>query len=145
MRAHPTLAIHDDGGVLKTRVSGGIVVAECLAQLCADTARTLDGEAPAIFLADLRMPLWAMTESQLSAFYVGQDPAIIAPAALVVTPENYALFRAHAWTVANLGILRKVFTDYESAQEWCRLRLRLAGRPRTAPLLIPPCRARSAP
>lgn len=133
MRAHPTLAIRQDGGVLKTRIGGGIVTAACLERLCAETAGILDGEAPAVFLADLRMPLWATTEGQLNAFYVGQDPAITAPAALVVTVEGYAVFRRHAWAMAQLGILRKVFTDYESAQEWCRLRSLLADRARTAP------------
>jgi hypothetical protein len=133
MRAHPTLAIRQDGGVLNTRIGGGLVTADGLTHLCAETAQVLDGEAPAVFLADLRRPLWAMTESQLNAFYVGQDPTIIAPAALVVTPENYAVFKRHAWAVAHLGIMRKVFTDYASAQEWCRMRALLADRRQTAP------------
>ena len=138
MQAHSAVVISQASGITHSRVGCGIVTAPALGDILRATLRILDGDQPLLHLADLRRPLWAVTDSELDHPYVGLDPRIIAPAAMLVTLENYAQFRRHAWQMAQQGILRKIFTDEVAAAEWCRLRMAMARQERTAQGSPPP-------
>jgi len=83
------------GGLGTAKMSCGVITAPVLGDIYMETMRHLDGETPDIYLADLRMPVWAMTVLQLGAWFDGADPAVCAPAALIVALGAYDLFRAH--------------------------------------------------
>lgn len=144
MNFAPRMALRETAGVLVAEIGSGVVTAEGLAGLCDYTSRTLDGEQPSVVLADMRRPLWAASDAEMTALYKGVDGSVVAPAALVVTEEAYALFKRHAWDLALQGILRKVFTEPAAAREWCALRLKLALHPRAAEA-VRPSAARSLP
>lgn len=88
----------------------------------------LDGRVPSVYVADFRATTWRLKTLHLDALFDGVEPAIQVPAALVVPPGDYEMFRAHAWNVAQGGILRKVFTDYPAAVAWAQARAGIAAR-----------------
>ena len=88
----------------------------------------LDGRVPSVYVADFRATTWRLKTLHLDALFDGVEPAIQLPAALVVPPGDFAMFRAHAWNVAQGGILRKVFTDYPAAVAWAQARAGIASR-----------------
>jgi hypothetical protein len=140
MQVQPAVVLGQASGVTHSRIGCGIVTSQALEGILHTTVRILDCDQPDIYLADFRRPLWAISEDELGRGCVGLDPRLVAPAALLVTTENYALFRRHAWQMAQVGILRKVFTDEVAASEWCQLRLALVRQERTAPRSPPPGR-----
>lgn len=120
-------------GVGIAKLTGGIATSPVMGDVYLQMLRLLDGEAPSIFMADMRAPTWAMSVQQLGAWFDGADASAYAPAALLVTPAAYDLFRAHAIDVAFQGIMRTVFTDADLAAEWVRVRqqvMRGHARPR---------------
>lgn len=120
-------------GIAYTAIEAGVVTAAGLADVGAQTVAALPGGAPLVFLADFRRVVWALSAVQLDAFFDDNDTAVLAPAALVVSELYLPMFRAHAWNAAQAGILRKAFTDYASAERWCRMRAQLHHQARTAP------------
>ena len=92
----------------------------------------LDGLVPSIYVADFRRTTWRLKTHHLDALFDDVDPAAQVPAAMVVAPEFFPIFRAHAWNVAQAGILRKAFTDYRAAVVWAQARASLVSRERTA-------------
>lgn len=93
----------------------------------------LGGVVPSVYVADFRASTWRLRTVHLDALFDDVDPAVQVPAALVVAPQDFNMFRAHAWNVAQAGILRKVFTDYRRAVVWAQARAALVSRERTAP------------
>lgn len=117
------ISLRDAGGVMVSALSAGIVTRAVLKRLIAQTADTLDGDAPCVYLADFRPCVWALGVDDLNSPLNGVNPAIVAPAALVVSPAHYDLFKQHAWDMAHRGIMRKVFTDPDAAAAWARARV----------------------
>lgn len=101
-----------------------------LAAACEQTVEQLAGRMPTVYVADFRATTWRLSTLHLDALFDDVDPAIQLPAALVVPDASFALFRAHAWNVAQAGILRKVFTSYPAAVAWAQERADIAARPR---------------
>jgi hypothetical protein len=120
------------GGIAFSTLGAGIVTPPTLADVCAQTVSQLSG-VPLMFVADFRRPSWAMRVVDLNAFFDDCSPEVEPPAALVVSPDDYRLFRAHAWDVAQGGILRKVFTDYPQAVAWTLRRRALVSPAKTVP------------
>ena len=131
--AQSSLIVRLDRGVAMSFIGAGVVTRETLARLGDQTAARLGRVRPLAFLADFRRPVLALTVAGLDAFFDDADPAVLAPAALVVSEAYLPMFRAHAWNVAQAGILRKVFTDYACAERWCRMRVQLHHQAQTAP------------
>jgi hypothetical protein len=100
---------------------------------CEQTMDQLQGYVPPVYVADFRPTAWKLKTLHLDALFDGVDPAIQRPAALVVPPEAFAMFRSHAWNVAQAGILRKVFTEYPAAVAWAQARAGLVNRVKTVP------------
>lgn len=90
----------------------------------------LDGRVPSVYVADFRATTWRLKTLHLDALFDGVEPEIQLPAALVVPECDFAMFRAHAWNVAQGGILRKVFTDYRAAVAWAQERSAITAKPR---------------
>lgn len=127
--------------VCRVQIVGGIAFATTAAtnfgahelrQSCDQTMEQLNGYVPPVYVADFRPTVWRLKTLHLDALFDGVDPAIQRPAALVVPPESERIFRAHAWNVAQAGILRKVFTDYRAAVAWAQCRARLVNLAKTA-------------
>ena len=129
----PRFSVRVGQGVAVSIIGGGVVTPKGLACIGAQTEVQLCGVRPAVFLADLRRPVLALTTAALDAFFDGAEPTLFAPAALVVAPAYAGMFKAHAWNVAQGGILRKVFIDYASAERWCLMRARVHQMAKTAP------------
>lgn len=126
----------------RVRVIGGVAFATILAgplgprelRLAADeTVRQVAGCEPLVYVADFRAAVWRLGAADLDALLDGADPLAQQPAAMVVAERDYATARAHAWNVAQYGILRKVFTDYRRAVAWALTRAELVSPSRTAP------------
>lgn len=126
--------------VCRVQIVGGIAFATTaradfgvgeLRQSCDETIAQLAGYVPPVYVADFRPTAWRLKTLHLDALFDGVEPAIQRPAALVVPPEAEKLFRAHAWNVAQAGILRKVFTDYREAVAWAQRRAQLLSSVRT--------------
>lgn len=133
---------NDDSRACRVQVVGGIAFATTAARplnaaglvlACEQTMEQLDGVRPSIYVADFRRTTWRLKTLHLDALFDGVEPLIQVPAALVVQEKDFAMFRAHAWNVAQGGILRKVFTDYPSAVRWAQERATVASRVRTVP------------
>lgn len=121
------------GGIAHTAIGAGVVTAEGLADVGERTVAALGETKPLVFLADFRRAVWALNTAQLDAFFDGADPVVLAPAAMIVPEVYLPMFRAHAWNVAQGGIIRKAFTDPDAALRWCRMRADLHRQVRTAP------------
>lgn len=121
------------GDLAVSEFGDGVMSAEAFEAMHGVTMTLLGGALPSVFLADFRRPLWALKAADLDAYFNAADAAVYAPAALVVAEAYLPLFRAHAWNVAQGGIIRKVFTDYASASRWCQMRLQLHRQAQTAP------------
>jgi hypothetical protein len=121
------------GGLALSTLGAGVVTRAALMNVCEQTVKQLGGIRPQVFLADFRRPIWALSVAHLDAFFDGANSATEAPAALVVDACYLPLFKSHAWNVAQGGIMRKIFTDYESAARWAALRVDLARPERTVP------------
>lgn len=100
---------------------------------CQQAVEQLEGLVPAVYVADFRATTWKLKPMHLDALFDDVDSVVQVPAALVVVERDLTLFRAHAWNVAQAGILRKVFTDYRRAVVWAQARAQLVSRVRTAP------------
>lgn len=120
------------GGIAFSTLAAGVITPEVLADVCAQTVSQLEA-APLIFVADFRRASWPMRIVDLDAMFDDCRPELEPPAALVVSPDDYKLFKAHAWSVAQAGIMRKVFTDYPKAVAWAQTRLALVSLAKTAP------------
>ena len=125
--------------VCQVQMIGGIAFATTAKQLftgrdlvaaCEQTMQQLDGRVPAVYVADFRPSTWRLKTMHLDALFDAVDPAIQLPAALVVQPGDFAMFRSHAWNVAQGGIMRKVFTDYRAAVAWAQTRSAISAKPR---------------
>jgi len=126
----------------RVRVVGGIAFATTAARplnsvglvlACEQTMEQLGGVRPSIYVADFRRTTWQLKTLHLDALFDGVEPLIQVPAAVVVQEKDFAMFRAHAWNVAQGGILRKVFTDYPSAVRWAQARVNVASLVKTVP------------
>lgn len=126
--------------VCRVQIVGGIAFATTaradfgsheLRQACDETMAQLGGYVPPVYVADFRSTAWRLKTLHLDALFDGVDPAIQRPAALVVPPDAERIFRAHAWNVAQAGILRKIFTDYREAVAWAQCRATLVSSART--------------
>ena len=117
---------------LAASVVSGVITASSLGDVYEETARQLAGASPLAFLADFRPAVWAVTADELSSFFAGASEAVHAPAALIVSKHDLPLMLAHSWQVAQLGIIRKVFTDSERARAWVDLEIDLRRNPRTS-------------
>lgn len=117
------------GGVAASIV-GGVITHRSLGDVYAETARQLDGACPLVFLADFRRAVWALTVDELSSFFAGAGDAVFAPAALIVSPADVPMMREHAYQVAQLGVIRKVFTCPKRARAWVDLELDIQRHPR---------------
>lgn len=120
------------GGIAFTTLASGVVTPLVLMDVCGQTSTQLH-QPPLLFVADFRRVTWALRVTDLDAMYDDSGPEVGPPAALVVLPEAYGMFKAHAWNVAQGGVLRKVFTDYPAAVAWALTRLRLVSPARTVP------------
>lgn len=127
--------------ICRVQVIGGIAFATTarrvfgpaeLVQACEQTVEQLGGVVPCVYVADFRPSTWRLKTMHLDALFDGVDPAVQRPAALVVPAEALMMFKAHAWNVAQAGILRKVFVDYRRAVVWAQERAALASVLRTA-------------
>ena len=121
------------GGIAFATTSAGNFTANELRLACDQTMEQLAGVVPSIYVADFRASTWRLKTLHLDAMFDDVDPAAQIPAALVVGERDFRMFKAHAWNVAQAGILRKVFTDYRSAVVWAQARAALVNRERTAP------------
>lgn len=115
---------------LAASVVSGVITASSLGDVYEETARQLAGASPLAFLADFRPAIWALTADELSSFFAGAIDGVHAPAALIVSEHDLPLMQDHAWQVAQLGVIRKVFTDSERARAWVDLELELRSCPR---------------
>lgn len=125
--------VHVIGGIAFATTAQAPFGAADLRAACDQTLEQLDGTVPSVYVADFRRTAWRLKTQHLDALFDGVDPHIQVPAALVVPPDALQMFRAHAWNVAQGGILRKVFTDYPRAVAWAQARATIASRVRTAP------------
>jgi hypothetical protein len=121
------------GGIAFATTAAGDFGPRELRLACEQTMEQLAGTVPAVYVADFRASTWLLRTVHLDALFDDVDPAVQVPAALVVKPHDFAMFRAHAWNVAQAGILRKVFTDFRRAVVWAQTRAALVSRVRTAP------------
>lgn len=120
------------GGVAFIEVGPGAITPSVLRQVRADAVESASAQAR-IILADYRASAWLVQEGELSDFYADERAAGKIPAAIVVSPAYERLFRAHAWRVAQVGVLRKVYTDYGRAGAWVQGALARINQPRTVP------------
>lgn len=69
---------------------------------------------------------------ELTSIFDGEGPADQAtvPAAMVVTVEQLALFKAHVWECAWRGVVRQAFTEGEPALAWLTERAETAAQTR---------------
>lgn len=121
------------GGIAFATTARNVFGAPELKVACEQAMEQLAGVVPSVYVADFRPTTWRLKTLHLDALFDGVEPAIQVPAALVVPPEAFAMFRAHAWNVAQGGILRKVFTDYPRAVAWAQARARIASPVKTVP------------
>ncbi len=121
------------GGIAFATTSAGEFTPRELWLACEQTMEQLAGVVPSVYVADFRASAWRLRTVHLDALFDDVDPAAQVPAALVVAERDFEMFRAHAWNVAQAGILRKVFTDYRRAVVWAQARASLVSRERTAP------------
>ena len=115
--------LQDARGVLMAKLTPGLVTRGVMERVMGETANRLGGQSPAVFVADFRSGAWALGVEDLDRPLRNARPELVAPAALIVSPAAYDLFKAHAWNMAEQGILRRVFTDPDAAASWARLRL----------------------
>ena len=136
------MCMSSDFWACRVRVVGGIAFATTpeaefgpaeLHLACDQTMQQLDGVVPSVYVADFRRTTWRLRTMHLDALFDDVDKAAQLPAALVVAPRDFTMFRAHAWNVAQAGIMRKVFTDYRLAVVWALSRAALVSRVKTAP------------
>jgi len=121
------------GGIaFATTVSGDFGPLK-LTAACDQTIEQLAGLVPSVYVADFRRSTWRLKTLHLDALFDGVNPAAQVPAALVVPEDAFAMFRAHAWNVAQGGILRKVFTDYPRAVAWAQTRAAVASPVKIVP------------
>lgn len=120
------------GGIAFATTAAGQFTACELRLACKQTLQQLDGYVPPVYVADFRATTWRLRTLHLDALFDDVDPAVQVPAALVVAAHDLPMFRAHAWNVAQGGILRKVFTDYRRAVIWAQSRAALVSPARTA-------------
>lgn len=121
------------GGIAFAATQEGRYGAPELREACEQTMERLGGIVPSVYVADFRRTTWRLRTLHLDALFDGVDPAIQVPAAMVVPEASYSMFRAHAWNVAQGGILRKVFTDYPSAVRWAQARESLSRPAKIVP------------
>jgi hypothetical protein len=118
------------GGIAFATTARAVFSARELTAACEQTMQQLDGRVPSVYVADFRATTWRLKTLHLDALFDGVEPEIQLPAALVVPECDFAMFRAHAWNVAQGGILRKVFTDYRAAVAWAQERSAITAKPR---------------
>lgn len=116
-----------------TQLGGGVLTPRGLIQTGEDALEALGGARPVVFVADFRRLVIALKPTDLDALFEDADPDLCVPAALVVAEPYLPIFRAHAWNVAQAGILRKVFTCPARAEQWATMRVRVHRLARTAP------------
>ena len=121
------------GGIAFATTARATFGAPELRAACEQTMDQLQGCVPSVYVADFRATTWRLKTLHLDALFDGVEPSIQVPAALVVKPEDFNLFRAHAWNVAQGGILRKVFTEYPRAVAWAQARARIVSPAKTVP------------
>ena len=108
-------------GVLVVRLSGP-VTGEALQHFKRQIV-ALHGPKIRAFVADFTRATIALTGAELDAVLEGEQEgsAPCMPAAMVVRPEDCALFRGHALRVAGShGIVRRVFSRAAEALGWLR-------------------------
>ena len=130
---HATCRLQVVGGIAFATTSHSVFGQRDLTAACEQTIEQLAGYVPSVYVADFRRTTWQLKTLHLDALFDGVDPAIQVPAALVVPHVSYEMFRAHAWNVAQGGILRKVFTDYPRAVAWAQARARILNPVRIVP------------
>lgn len=133
MRVRIGCAVEVRGGIAVFKVGPGIVTPGVLVQLRQEALEGLAGAEPHVLIGDLRLPTWAIQAADLDAFFDARTGPVEVPAALVVPIGCADMFREHAWSVAQRGIMRKIFTRYDCAENWAKARLALTLRARTAP------------
>lgn len=121
------------GGIAFATTSRGTFGPRQLRLACDQTIQQLDGVVPSVYVADFRATTWRLSTADLDALFDDVGGVVQVPAALVVAERDVPMFRAHAWNVAQAGILRKVFADYPRAVVWAQARATLLSRVRTAP------------
>lgn len=74
------------------------------------------------------------TAAELTAIFDGETSADQAtmPAAMVVTDEQFPLFRMHVWQCAWRGIVRQAFTSPTEAVAWLTDRAEVAAQTRAS-------------
>lgn len=90
-----------------------------------EAARTL----PDVFLLDLRQAKFAVACAALTDLQDLEGPFA---GVFVCRPEQEAPLLAYAWTMAQKGIVRGVFTDYGRALAWAEQKARVLSHVRAA-------------
>lgn len=112
------------GGVLVIRFTGWISN-DAMRFFRAEIGATYSPQVKALVVdytaAALAVTPDEMTERVASA---GPNSSLLLPAALVVHPELFGVFREHARTVAGLGVMRRVFSSLTPALQWAAAEVR---------------------
>ena len=108
-----------ENGVLSVRLRGPLTRA-VLRGAKAAVLGEFAGRHIAAFVVDFRCAVVAVGGDDLDATLEGERHGTILgpPAALIVSPVVLPMFAAHAMRMAQLGIVRRVFTDWASALRW---------------------------
>jgi hypothetical protein len=107
-------------------VKQDVVTSAGLREMRVEVTGAIEADPPDVFLCDARRPVWAVTVEQLDSFFAERHRPIEVPAALLIAPIYWDLFRQHAWNMAQRGVMRRVFTDRRRALEWLQTRQALA-------------------
>ena len=97
----------------------GVVTEEVMHRLVSDLPNLMDGWKIRAYLARYDQAMVAMTAEQLTGLTQSRSrgPETI-PAALVCSPDDLPIFQRSAWQLAQMGILRMVFSDPAKAELW---------------------------
>lgn len=112
----------EDRGVATIAVRG-LVTDRVLLSLLTDCDADMRGVRADALVARYDQSALAIDANELldsAQRVIKPGEAIAVPTALVVSPDTIGLFRAYAWQMAQLGVVRAVFTSPGAALEWAQ-------------------------
>lgn len=109
------------GAVLMVAISGPLT-GQTLLHIKAQVLALEPPPRYGAFLVDYRKAVLALAGPELDAVLEGEPPGATPtrPAAMVATPAQVEVLRAHAARMALLGHFRRVFTDVAEALRWAQ-------------------------
>lgn len=123
---------HDGARALMTLENEEVAVLSFGGPLTAGVAAALRGFAARAhamaFVLDLRKALLALTLDQMGSYLEGVavGDLLRQPGAIVARRDQVEILRQHARNVAQVGVLRVVFTEMAPALRWARQEAQLA-------------------